>query len=126
LQPKFLSFSEVNHEWKIAEMMEHKKRPWNISNYWKKSERYQELLNRIMEDKRKDLYEEVKTGPEEIQWLIKPLYQQVENTMRILLNRGDYEIEFVNDKELDYLPIESFFDETAFQQTKIQQIEKRK
>ena len=126
LQPKFLSFSEVNHEWKIAEMMEHKKRPWNISNYWKKSERYQELLNRIMEDKRKNLYEEVKTGPEEIQWLIKPLYQQVENTMRILLNRGDYEIEFVNDKELDYLPIESFFDETAFQQTKTQQIEKYK
>jgi Skp family chaperone for outer membrane proteins len=112
LQPKFLSFSEINHDWKIAEMMEHKKRPWIISNYWKKSEKYQELLNRKMEEKRKALYEEVKQGPEEIQWLIKPLYQQVENTMRILLNRSDYEIEFIKPStEKDYLPIDSYFND---------------
>ena len=112
LHPKFLSFSEINHEWKIAEMMEHKKRPWIISNYWKKSERYQELLNQKMEEKRKALYEEVKKGPEEIQWLIKPLYQQVENTMRILLNRADYEIEFVREANPEnFLPIETYFDD---------------
>jgi len=111
LQPKFLSFSEINHEWKIAEMMEHKKRPWIISNYWKKSERYQELLNRKMEEKRKDLYNEIKHGPEEIQWLVKPLYQQVENTMRILLNRQDYDIEFISETTGDFLPIDSYFED---------------
>ena len=112
MQAKFLSFSEINHEWKIAEMMEHKKRPWIISNYWKKSERYQELLNHKMEEKRKDLYEEIKQGPEEIQWLIKPLYQQVENTMRILLNRSDYEIEFIKQTgETDFLPIDNYFND---------------
>ncbi len=111
LHPKFLSFSEINHEWKIAEIMEHKKRPWIISNYWKKSERYQELLNQIMEEKRKQLYDEVKQGPEEIQWLIKPLYQQVENTMRILLNRADYEIEFIDKPSPDFQPIETYFED---------------
>ncbi len=117
LHPKFLSFSEVNHEWKIAEMMEHKKRPWIISNYWKKSERYQELLNQKMEEKRKSLYDEVKKGPEEIQWLIQPLYQQVENTMRILLNRGDYDIEFVEDKNLEFLPIDTYFEDPIIHPT---------
>ena len=113
LQPKFLSFSEVNHEWKIAEMMEHKKRPLNFGNYWKKSERYQELLNRKMEEKRKALYDEIKQGPEEIQWLIKPLYQQVENTMRILLNRADYDINFIKNASDNFQPIETYFEETG-------------
>ena len=111
LQPKFLSFAEINHEWKIAEMMEHKKRPWIISNYWKKSERYQELLNLKMEEKRKALYDEIKQGPEEIQWLIKPLYQQVENTMRILLNRADYDIDFIEKVSDDFQPIETYFED---------------
>jgi len=111
LQPKFLSFSEVNHEWKIAEMMEHKKMPWLISNYWKKSERFQELLNNKMEEKRKSLYAEIKQGPEEIQWLVKPLYHQVENTMRILLNRGDYDITFVKEVSADFMPIDTYFED---------------
>ncbi len=111
LTPKFLSFAEINHDWKIAEMMEHKKRPWIISNYWKKSDRYQELLNQKMEDKRKDLYHEIKQGPEEIQWLIKPLYQQVENTMRVLLNRADYDIEFIEKATPDFKPIETYFED---------------
>jgi len=111
LHPKFLSFSEINHDWKIAEMMEHKKRPWIISNYWRKSERYQELLNIKMEEKRKALYDEIKQGPEEIQWLVKPLYSQMENTMRILLNRPDYDILFTDETNKDYIPIETYFDE---------------
>jgi len=111
LHPKFLSFSEINHDWKIAEMMEHKKRPWIIGNYWKKSEQYQELLNKKMEEKRKALYDEVKQGPEEIQWLIKPLYQQVENTMRVLLNRADYDIEFVSEFNKQFEPIEAYFED---------------
>ncbi len=111
LHPKFLSFSEVNHEWKIAEMMEHKKRPLNFGNYWKKSERYQELLNQKMEEKRKALYDEIKQGPEEIQWLIKPLYQQVENTMRILLNRADYDIYFIENATENFQPIETYFED---------------
>ncbi len=111
LHPKFLSFSDINHEWKIAEMMEHKKRPLNFGNYWKKSEKYQELLNRKMEEKRKALYDEIKQGPEEIQWLIKPLYQQVENTMRILLNRSDYDIDFIENATGNFQPIETYFEE---------------
>ncbi len=110
LEPKFLSFSDINHEWKIAEMMEHKKMPWLISNYWKKSERFQELLTRKLEEKRQGVYEEIKQGPEEIQWLIEPLYQQVENTVKILLNRSDYQVHFTDEvKELNYLPLENYF-----------------
>ena len=111
LEPKFLSFSQINHHWKIAELMEYKKRPWIINNYWKKSQDFQELLNEKLEEKRKQLYDEIKQGPEEIKWLIKPLHQQVENTMRILLNRNDYDIEFVETDSKDFLPIHTFFEE---------------
>ena len=112
LQPEFLSFSEINHEWKIAEMLEYKKRPLNLGSYWKKSEKYQELLNRKMEEKRKQVYAEIKQGPEEIQWLTKLLYQQVENTMRLLLNRSDLEINFVKQADEDFYPIEIFLEKT--------------
>ncbi len=110
LNPKFLSFADINHEWKIAEMMEHKKMPWIISNYWKKSERFQELLNQKMEEKRQGVYDEIKQGPEEIQWMIEPLYQQVENTMRVLLNRGDYQIDFIEKANDNFIPIEAYFE----------------
>jgi len=109
LHPKFLSFSDINHEWKIAEMMEHKKMPWIISDYWKKSERFQNLLTKKMEEKRHGVYEEIKQGPEEIKWLIEPLYQQVENTLKILLNRSDYEVRFTDEKKLEYKPLDKYF-----------------
>ncbi len=109
LEPKFLSFSEINHQWKIAEMMEHKKMPWIISNYWKKSERFQELLTLKLEEKRQGVYEEIKKGPEEIQWLIEPLYHQVENTLKIFLNRSDYEVFFNVNKNIEYKPLEKYF-----------------
>ncbi len=110
LQPKFLSFGAVNHDWKIAELMEHKKRPWIISNYWKKSDQFQSFLTKKMEEKRHAVYEEIKQGPEEIQWLLKPVYQQMENTVRILLNRTDYEVVFTEQVNEDFIPIEQFFD----------------
>jgi len=110
LHPRFLSFSDVNHEWKIAEMLEYKKRPWILDNYWRKSEQYQSELHRIMEEKRKAIYDEIKQGPEEIQWLMQPLYQQVENTLRILLNRTDYDIHFVEEGGRDFVPLENFFE----------------
>lgn len=109
LQPKFLSFSEINHEWKIAEMMEHKKMPWIISNYWKKSERFQELLTKKLEEKRKGVYDEIKKGPEEINWLIEPLYHQVENTLKILLNRNDYQVEYTKEHDLNFQALEKYF-----------------
>jgi len=109
LHPKFLSFSDVNHEWKIAEILEYKKRPWILDNYWKKSEQYQSVLHRLMEEKRKAIYDEIKQGPEEIQWLVRPLYQQVENTLRILLNRADYDIRFLPEGGEGFVPLENYF-----------------
>jgi len=107
-KPRFLSFSDINHEWKIAEMLEYKKRPWILDNYWKKSEQYQSLLHRMMEEKRKAVYEEIKQGPEEVRWMVEPLYQQVENTLRILLQRSDYDVSFVDKGGRDFLPLEQF------------------
>ena len=104
--PRFLSFSEINHDWKIAEILEYKKRPWIWDNYWKKSEQYQSVLHRLMEEKRKAVYDEIKQGPEEVQWIVEPLYRQVENTLRILLQRSDYDIMFVEQSGDDFIPLE--------------------
>ncbi len=113
LQPKFLSFSDINHEWKIAEMMEYKKRPWIIADYWKKSDRFRHLLQEKLEEKRYGVYEEIKQGPEEMKWLLDSLYLQMENTLRLMLNRPDYTVRFVKEADKDFIPIERYFEKLS-------------
>ena len=89
--PKFLSFTDLDYIWEISEILEYKK-PFLGSNHWKKTEKLQELGHSIKEDLQNRIHQEVKNGPEELDWVLNPLKKQIQNTLHILLGGGNKKI----------------------------------
>ncbi len=84
IHPKFLSFNDFDYDWKIAEVMEYKM-PWFGSGQWRKSAELEGLVGRMKEELRVKTHQEVKRGPEELEWVLDPLKKQITGTMEILL-----------------------------------------
>jgi len=84
INPKFLSFNDLDCQWTIAEIMEYKQ-PWIRANHWRKSDELQELGGQIKENLRLRTHQEVKNGPDELDWVIDPLKKQIVSTLELLL-----------------------------------------
>lgn len=84
VNPKFLSFNDFDYEWKIAEVMEYKK-PWIGAGQWRKSSELEVVASQIKEDLRFKTHQEVKKGPEELEWVLDPLKKQISSTIQLLL-----------------------------------------
>ncbi len=84
VNPRFLSFNDFDYEWKIAEVMEYKK-PWIGSGQWRVSAELEGLVGQIKEDLRIKTHQEVKNGPEELEWVLDPLRKQIASTIQLLL-----------------------------------------
>ncbi len=83
LNPKFLSFNDFDYEWKIAEVMEYKK-PWIGSGNWRTSPELEGLVGQIKEELRMKTHQEVKNGPQELEWVLDPLKKQIASTIQLL------------------------------------------
>jgi len=108
LQPKLLAFNDINYIWEIAEILEYKK-PFFGSNYWRKSKELQELGAQIKEELRLRTHEEVKNGPEEMQWVLDPVKTHLIHTVKWLFHIPGIEVEIADSAGEDYLPLEEFF-----------------
>ena len=89
--PKFLSFSDLDYIWEISEILEYKK-PFLGANHWKRSSKLEGLGHEIKEDLQSKIHQEVKNGPEELEWILNPLKKQITNTLHILLGGTDKNI----------------------------------
>lgn len=106
VNPKFLSFSDLDYTWEISELLEYKK-PYLGANHWKKTEKLQSLGQSIKEDLQNRIHQEVKNGPEELEWVLKPLKKQIKNTLHILLGGNERKILIVSDYDDSFVPPES-------------------
>jgi len=114
LQPKLLSFKDINYIWEIAEILEYKK-PFIGSNYWRKSKELQELGAQIKEELRLKTHEEVKKGPEEMQWILEPIKTHLVNTVEWLFNYPGVEVKIIDRPSGEgFLPLEEFFTGNPF------------
>ncbi|MDR0941262.1 MAG: hypothetical protein LBM68_03445 [Bacteroidales bacterium] len=86
INPKFLSFKDLNYSWKISEILEYKQ-PTFAENHWGTSTKLQELCGKMKEDLRLKTHEEVKNGPQEMKWLIKPLEEKIINLLNIAFGK---------------------------------------
>jgi len=109
LQPKLLSFNDINYIWEIAEILEYKK-PFIGSNYWRKSKELQELGAQIKEEFRLQTHEEVKNGPEEMQWILEPIKTHLINTVEWLFKSPGIQVEIISETGEGFLPLETFFE----------------
>lgn len=108
--PKFLSFTDLDYIWEISEILEYKK-PFVGANHWKKTKKLQNLGHSIKEDLQNRIHQEVKNGPEELHWLLKPLRKQIANTLDILLGGGNKKITLTEEYDENFVSASELPDE---------------
>ncbi|HSU28100.1 MAG TPA: hypothetical protein VLJ68_06950 [Chitinophagaceae bacterium] len=94
ITPKFLSFSDLNYDWKIAEVME-----WDVplvgEKHWSTTKDLEALNSEFKENYRKRINEEVKNGPVEMEWVLTPLKKQVAGALELMLGAQGRKIKIV-------------------------------
>ena len=106
---KSLSFTDLNYDWIISEVLEHKK-PYLGSSHKRTNSLLQVEANKIKERLQKRIHEEVKQGPEEMNAIIEILKNQLLHSVSGFLGLDSNQVKFVENsddsfKKLDKLPL---------------------
>lgn len=95
MELKSLSFTDLNYDWIIAEVLEHKK-PYLGGSHRRTDSLLQLEANKIKERLQKRVHEEVKKGPDELNAVIKILKDQLIHSIASLLGLSDKNVRFVD------------------------------
>jgi Ca2+/Na+ antiporter len=109
INPKFISFNDLNYTWKIAEVMEQKK-PWLGVNHWRKSKMLDEFGSHLKEELRLKTHQEVKQGPKELTWIAQPLKKQIEDTLELVLGAPGKTIKIVDSFDDSYKALDEYME----------------
>ncbi len=110
IMPKFLSFNDLNYEWKIAEVLEYKV-PLIGERYWKLSDNMEGMNSDLKEKYQKRIHEEVKNGPEEMKWVLEPLKKQVAGALEMLFDAKGRKIKIVDKFDESFKAIKDYAEE---------------
>lgn len=110
VNPKFNSFTKLEDEWKISEIMEYKK-PFFGSNHWSKTDEIMGIMGQIKEDYRKKTLQEVHNGPEELEWIIDPLKKQISNALELFFGSPERNIMIVDNFDNTFQTLDEFNDD---------------
>ncbi len=94
IKPKFLSFSDLNYDWKVAEVLLYTV-PLIGDKYWQTTKELEALNSDMKENYRKRINEEVKNGPVEMEWVLTPLKKQVAGALEMILGAQGRKIKIV-------------------------------
>ena len=92
--PKFLSFSDLNYDWKVAEVLLYTV-PLVGEKHWQTTKDLEALNSEMKENYRKHINEEVKNGPTEMEWVLTPLKKQVASALELMLGANGRKIKIV-------------------------------
>jgi hypothetical protein len=110
IQPKFISFSDLNYDWKIAEVLQYDV-PLVGEKKWETSKSLEALNSELKENYRKRINEEVKNGPAEMEWMLAPLKKQVEGALEMFLGAQGREIKIVEKFDDSFKALKEYADE---------------
>ncbi len=105
--PQFLSFSKRNCEWEIAEILEYNE-PFFGGNHWKTNHRLDKLASQIKEEIRVKTERETENGPQELEWVIRPLRKHVETALEVILGMRGFKIRLTELDSGDYKPLRDY------------------
>ena len=86
-------------------MMEYKQ-PWMGSDHWRKSQQLDGLCNQIKEDLRNETHQQVKNGPEELEWLVNPMRKQLLHSIELLFGTTGKNVKIVERVDHTFKTIE--------------------
>lgn len=103
---KSLSFTDLDYNWIIAEVLEHKK-PYLGGKHRRTDSLLQLEANKIKERLQKRVHEEVKKGPDELNAVIKILRDQLIHSIAALLGLQEKNVRFVDDADSSFKQLEA-------------------
>ncbi len=95
MELKSLSFTDLNYDWIIAEVLEHKK-PYLGGSHRRTDSLLQLEANKIKDRLQKRVHQEVKQGPDELNAVIKILKDQLIHSIAALLGLQNKNVRFVD------------------------------
>jgi len=101
--PHIISFGDLDYTWKISELLELKS-PLLGSSHWRKSNDLIEKCNTIKEVYQKEVHIQIKNGPEELNWIIKPLHEKIEKILTSKYDRSNKKILFASENVINPKP----------------------
>lgn len=106
INPKFLSFGTRKVEWDFFEIFEYRSQNLFADKKWMVSYDLFEYANKLKEKYRMSLENSIEKGPEEFEWIYKPIRQNVENAIKVLFKSMCPNIEITDQADESFIPIE--------------------
>jgi len=84
INPKFLSFGNRKLEWEFFEALEYKRQLPFTGKKWMTGDDLSAGAEKLKEEIRLQTEHSLENGPEEFSWIMEPIRENVENTLRIM------------------------------------------
>lgn len=118
-KPKFLSFKSRNVAWKNPIALRYSAPMIIGKDTWKTDQKLLEPYNRFMDQYRDKVIADSEKGPKELEWIKKPLENQIKSMLSILFFKG-YVINFVEVKDDNFISLNAFANSKLIQDANVE------
>lgn len=106
INPRFLSFGNRKLEWEFFETLEYRRQLPLTTKRWMTSDDLAERAEKLKEEIRLETEHSLESGPEEFAWIMEPIRENVENTIRIMFKGVTSNIRIAEMADNTFVPIE--------------------
>ena len=119
INPRFLSFGNRKLEWEFFETLEYRRQMPLTVKRWMTSDDLAEKADKLKEEIRLETENSLESGPEEFGWIMGPIRENVENTIRIMFRGLCSNIRIAELADDSFLPLEGIRLEKLEEQKKL-------
>ena len=106
INPRFLSFGNRKLEWEFFETLEYRRQLPLTGKRWMTSDDLAEKADKLKEEIRLETEHSLESGPEEFAWIMEPIRENVENTIRIMFRGICSNIRISELADKSFVPLE--------------------
>jgi hypothetical protein len=119
INPRFLSFGNRKLEWEFFETLEYRRQLPLTVKRWMTSDDLAERAEKLKEEIRLQTEHSLESGPEEFGWIMEPIRENVENTIRIMFRGICSNIRIAKVADNSFVPLEGIRLERLEEQKKL-------
>ena len=119
INPRFLSFGNRKLEWEFFETLEYRRQLPLTGKRWMTSDDLAEKADKLKEEIRLETEHSLESGPEEFAWIMEPIRENVENTIRIMFRGICSNIRIAELADSSFVPLEGIRLEKLEEQKKL-------
>ena len=119
INPRFLSFGNRKLEWEFFETLEYRRQLPLTVRRWMTSDDLAEKAEKLKEEIRIQTEHSLESGPEEFAWIMGPIRENVENTIRIMFRGICSNIRIAELPDNSFVPLDGIRLEKLEEQKKL-------